>query len=323
MLVASSGLSGHKQFSYAPERVSDDLYAIPLPLYDGSPVNAYVALGDDGLWLIDGGLGTEHCQAVLRAGISALGYDFERDVRGMVVTHGHMDHVGAAQVVVDRGGQLLTHRLETSEGRNVGFDLAWLQRNGLPADGRTDQWREINWPKPTRVVDDGDCLRWGNLELEVVWCPGHTPGLICLYEATRKWLFTTDHVMRRAPAPVSVRNTGHDDPLRDYLGSVARLKALHVETVLPGHGRPFHHLRQRLEHIELEIQQQLDSILEHLRKGPATAFDLLTLSALRDRRPIATRYEVSLVLARLRYLERLDRLHRIETEATIQYALAA
>ena len=71
------------------------------------------------------------------------------------------------------------------------------------------------------------------------------------------------------------------------------------------------------------IQHQLEAIVERLRSGPSTAYELLTLSALRDRRPIATRYEVSLVLARLRYLERVGRLHRLETEDRIQYAVAA
>ena len=312
-----------RQFSYEPERLADDLFAIPLPLYDGSPVNSYVAIGHDGLWLIDSGLGSDRCQETLRAGIQSLGCSFA-DVRGLLVTHGHLDHVGAADAIREQGGELLAHRLEDSEGRNTfGFDEHWLHRNGLPVDGRVASWRDFAWPEPTRLLEDGDRLQWGNLDLSVVWCPGHTPGLVCLHEPNRKLLFTTDHVMRRAPAPVSVRNTAHDNPLSDYLSSVIKLKSLKVETVLPGHGRPFHHLRQRLDHIEGEIQHQLDSVLEHLRRGPATAYELLTISALRDKRPIAARYEVSLVLARLRYLERLDRLYRIETEASIQYALAA
>ena len=163
---------------------------------------------------------------------------------------------------------------------------------------------------------------WGSLDLEVVWCPGHTPGLVCLFEPTRGLLFTTDHVMRRAPAPVSVRHAHHDNPLGDYLASVDKLRTKAVQTVLPGHGRPFPHLRQRLDQIHAEIQHQLDVIVDHLRRGPATAYELLTESALRDRRPIATRYEVSIVLARVRLLERVGRVLSIETPDRISYALA-
>src|SRR5204863_9258191 len=105
-LVASKTLSPEKKFSYEPERIADDLYAIPVPLHDGSPVNAYVAIGDDGLWLIDGGLMEERSQGVLASGIAALGCDFPRDTRGILVTHVLIDHAGAAQAVLANGGEL-------------------------------------------------------------------------------------------------------------------------------------------------------------------------------------------------------------------------
>jgi glyoxylase-like metal-dependent hydrolase (beta-lactamase superfamily II) len=314
-----------KKFSYAPERIADDLYAIPLPLHDGSPVNAYAAIGDGGLWLIDGGLMSEHSQAALRDGIAALGFAFPRDVRGLLVTHGHTDHVGAADAVLENGGELLAHRLEVTEGRNINFDEDWLSRHGLPEEamGRKDRWRPFTWPEPTRLLEDGEQLRWGKLDLRVVWCPGHTPGLVCLFEPQRKLLFTTDHVMRRAPAPVSVRNPGHDDPLRDYLRSVDKLKSLAVDTVLPGHGRPFHHLPRRLHEIETQIYDQVETVIQALRSGPLTAYQVLERSEALDRRPIAVRYQLSLILARIRYLQREGQLHEISTDATIKYALVA
>ena len=178
---------------------------------------------------------------------------------------------------------------------------------------------------PTRLLEDGDKLRWGSLDLEVVWCPGHTPGLICLLEPRRKLLFTTDHVMRRAPAPLSVRHKVAVDALGDYLDSVRKLVPLPVETVLPGHGRPFGGLRQRLHQIESDIQHQLQQLTARLQEGPATAYELLAVEAQRDRRAVAERYAVSQVLARLRHLEVLGRVTRIEGGADdlIRYAAVA
>jgi glyoxylase-like metal-dependent hydrolase (beta-lactamase superfamily II) len=312
--------AAEKQFSYEPERLEDDLFVIPLPLYDGSPVNTYVSINEDGLWLIDGGLGADFCQATLRAGLQSLGYGTGA-VQGLLITHGHTDHVGAADAVLANGGALLAHRREASEGRDLNFDKEWLHRNGLPRDAGPDRWRDFTWPEPTRLLDDAECLRWGSLELQVLWCPGHTPGLVCLYEPRRRLMFTTDHVMRRAPAPVSLRQTSDDDPLQNYLASVRKLKAFAVDTVLPGHGRPFHGLHQRLVNIEAEIHEQLAQIVHRLHSGPSTAYDLLELRALQDRRPIARRYAVSLVLARLRYLERQGKLERIDSDDTILYQL--
>jgi glyoxylase-like metal-dependent hydrolase (beta-lactamase superfamily II) len=64
------------------------------------PVNAFVAISDAGLWLVDGGLDTAQCQAALADGVAALGYS-ARDNRGLLITHFHADHVGVAQAVAD------------------------------------------------------------------------------------------------------------------------------------------------------------------------------------------------------------------------------
>src|SRR5450755_662836 len=153
-----------KRFSYEPEELFPDLFCIPLPLHDGSPVNMFVAVGDDGVWLIDGGLGTEQCQATLAGGLESLGYALA-DVRGLLITHGHTDHVGAAGAVAANGGEILAHRLETTEGRRLAFDPDWLQRNGLPAEAAAaHRWRSFDWPQPTRMLEDGDRLQWGKLD---------------------------------------------------------------------------------------------------------------------------------------------------------------
>ena len=313
--------TGEKQFSYEPERLGSDLFVVPLPLYDGSPVNAYVCEGDDGLWLIDGGLGTKFCQDTLKAGLETLGYSMQ-EMCGLLITHGHADHIGAAQQALANGGALLAHREEATRGRDLGFDLEWLHRNGLPRRAAPDAWRDYPWPDPTRLLEDGERVRWGKLDLEITWCPGHTPGLVCLYEPNRRLLFTTDHVMRRAPAPISLRCPTDADPLSEYLASVEKLLPLKVDTVLPGHGRPFHGLHQRLASIEAEIHEQLVQITHHLATGPATAYELLSLRALQDRRHVPGRYGLTLVLARLQHLELQGKVRRLESEDTIRYALS-
>ena len=128
----------------------------------------------------------------------------------------------------------------------------------------------------------------------------------------------------RAGPGLGVRADTDADPLSDYLASVRKLAPLPAETVLPGHGRPFGGLARRLAHIESEIQDQLALIQAGCANGPASGYELLMASmhGLRDRRPVSEQYALSQILARLRHLECLGTLVRVEDTETIRYALA-
>jgi glyoxylase-like metal-dependent hydrolase (beta-lactamase superfamily II) len=165
-------------------------------------------------------------------------------------------------------------------------------------------------------------VRWGPLALEVLWCPGHTRGLVCLWEAQRRLLFTTDHVMRRAPSPVTLRRPDDaGDPLADYLRSVDRLRALPVHLVLPGHGRPFPHLRARVDEITATIDAQVDKVAGAIEQaGATTAYELLDLTGFRDPRGMAPRYDMAQMLARLRFLENRNRIRSLDGSQVVRFA---
>jgi glyoxylase-like metal-dependent hydrolase (beta-lactamase superfamily II) len=130
--------------------------------------------------------------------------------------------------------------------------------------------------------------------------------------------------MRRAPSPISHRHDSLHDPLGDYLASVAKLRGLPVDTVLPGHGRPVGDLGGRLDEIERDFTAQLTRIRTKLAEGPASAYEiLLRVQGVGDRREVALRYALSQVLSRLQHLVSVGDARRIPREdATIEFALA-
>ncbi|NDC38324.1 MAG: MBL fold metallo-hydrolase [Proteobacteria bacterium] len=88
------------------------------------------------------------------------------------LTHSHVDHCGAVAELLERFPKvaLLGHRDERALRENV---LRICQMYGLPADGMR------NCPEPTQYLSGGETIRVGNLEFEVLFTPGHSPGHLC------------------------------------------------------------------------------------------------------------------------------------------------
>lgn len=91
-------------------------------------------------------------------------------VRAILNTHAHIDHVGGlAKMHAETGAPVLMHR----------EDLALY---GI----LEQQAAMIGLPRPATVgvdgfLHEGESVRWGELQAQVMHTPGHTPGSCCLY----------------------------------------------------------------------------------------------------------------------------------------------
>ncbi|MGI0131006.1 MAG: MBL fold metallo-hydrolase [Thermoplasmata archaeon] len=185
-------------------------------------VNAYVVEDPSGTCLIDTTMSKSAKpvrKAFERAGVPLS------QIRSILLTHQHIDHVGgAAEVQGSSQAIVACHAADAPfvDGRTP---------PKLPALLRL--FVKVRPVGVQRTLGQGD--RVG--PLEVIFVPGHTVGEVAFYHAGRKLLFSGDAVVERKgvltlPAPRFAAD------LRQAVESLRLLRQLDVETLLPGHGVP-------------------------------------------------------------------------------------
>ena len=141
-----------------PGQAFDNLY------YVGSAwVSAWVLKTSEGLILIDALNNATEASALIEGGMRRLGLD-PAQIRYVLVTHGHGDHYGGAQMIAQRYG-----------ARIVASEIDWkMMETGLEFDSKM-------WDRPPQrdiAVRDGETLTLGDVTVRFMITPGHTLGTI-------------------------------------------------------------------------------------------------------------------------------------------------
>ena len=316
--------------------------SMPVPFADaGGPVNAYaIQDGRGGVLFFDSGIGTPDGVAALHAGADAAGLDLRRCTQ-VVVSHGHVDHFGNAQLLAElSGAPVRLHPGDTE--KVVGEDVwetrapvytAFLRRQGVAEDqlprlvaiGRhSGKYSRRVDPARVKALTEGEQLRAGKMKLDVLHLPGHTPGLVCLWDAEHRLLFADDHLLARtSPNPflelVDERTTRR--ALVQYLHSIARVRALDVEWVLPGHGAPFQGHRAAIDSLLRFYDRRQEKLLQALASGPRTPVEL-SLELFGPQEGARLYLTLSEVVGNLEVLEAAGRVRPLPGERLDRWATA-
>jgi glyoxylase-like metal-dependent hydrolase (beta-lactamase superfamily II) len=148
------------------------------------------------------------------------------NVRYILSTHAHIDHVGDLERMKDAtGAQALLHEKDLVLYQNLSMQAAWLGVS-VPPSTTIDNF-----------VGDGDELRFGKHTGEVLFTPGHTPGSVCLHlpEGSGK-LFSGDTLFYRSIGRTDLWGGSQEAIFRSLRDRVLALED--KTTVYPGHGQP-------------------------------------------------------------------------------------
>jgi glyoxylase-like metal-dependent hydrolase (beta-lactamase superfamily II) len=289
--------------------------ALPLP-FELSEVNAYLVKLRDGWLLIDSGLNTEECfQALARQAEIDL-----REIRQILLTHAHPDHVGGARRLLDlTGAELLMEASELAQMHMVaasGPRPAWLTgpmtRAGVAAK-LVDQIhlafgeirRNFTDLQPHRVLQENDVIETAAGELRVVKTPGHSVGHACLYSEEHRTLFAGDTLLETITPNISWMEGR--DMLGEFLASLGRVAGMDIETLLPGHFAPFSGHREWIQETQDHHVARCEQLLSSLGRGAKTANALVGEIWMRPLAPFHHRFAVFEILAHLEYLRRLGK----------------
>lgn len=143
-------------------------------------------------------------------------------IEKILLTHSHWDHFADAHLLKQKThAPVYIHPLDEKNLLQPGSD-------GLP------MLFPIEAVTPDGFFEGGDIVEIGNLKIEIIHCPGHSPGGVCFYIRDKNLLITGDTLFQGSIGNLRLA-TAEPDKMWDTL---RKLSQLPPEThVIPGHGK--------------------------------------------------------------------------------------
>lgn len=262
---------------------------IPFPL---KWVNCYY-IEDSIPTLIDTGVNTEEGMEAIQSAVQATGGSLS-DLRRIILTHGHLDHMGLAGRLAEiSGAEIYIHKwdqaklvrdpVEEAKKRGKAFSAFFIEAGvpGPPIEGalETLAHRFKNFFSPIsgeKTLEGGEVIEFDDFGLQVIHTPGHSPGCISLFLPDDGTLISGDTLLEKISsnavvevvAPTELNNYRS---LASYQDSLKLVMGLPAKKVLPGHGNTFLDHRGRVEQLQAHHEERRGEVLKVIKEYPLTS----------------------------------------------------
>ena len=267
----------------------EDIVTLTLPTtFPVGPVNAYLVRGER-LTLVDAGMQTDSGWESLTRQLAAAGAA-PADLELILLTHGHVDHVGyAGRLAECSGAPIGAHPLVAEQtlapaetaGESARFIHAVLCEMGLPEEyleaclAARKSFAELGLHNPVSVVleDESHCAGFTAYHV-----PGHSATDTLLVDAASGIAFTGDHILKSIhPNPMIRRpKPGHPraKSLLEYHQSLLHTRSLDLSVCFTGHGQPLEDHRAAIDTNLARQERKVADIIAILAEGVINPYQL-------------------------------------------------
>ena len=175
-------------------------------------VYMYLLEGEECAILIDAGFGTIPLNQIVEK--------YTQKPVSVILTHGHVDHIGGTSFFE----KVWIHPADRAVFKEHGEEKV---RSLFIHPEQT--WYPVG--ESLLEIKGGYFMDLGGRPLAIIAAPGHTKGSICLYDKTRKWLFTGDTCC----AADVLLQFEHSDTVETFKNTISNLKKIDFTETWPAH----------------------------------------------------------------------------------------
>ncbi|MDP8255445.1 MAG: MBL fold metallo-hydrolase [Candidatus Alcyoniella australis] len=272
-----------------------DLALIKVPTPFGVGRANCILIKRDPLTVVDCGTNTDRSYSALVRGLAQAGVE-PRDLQRIVITHLHLDHSGLVQRLVDASGaQVLCHprlidqfaelyehwKIDNSHIEALSPYLGLSPEPARMQRRIAEMIRNLGCEYADALpLNPGESLEFDGASWQVLHTPGHTPYCLSLYDRAGRTLISGDFLLEKiTPNPLLHRPSEPGalglDALVMMLDSLAKIRSLKIDSVLPGHGSAFGDPRLLIQSQLQHRRQRHGQLLDALEPGPLNAHELI------------------------------------------------